>query len=69
MYDFCSYGKHPISRDNGGYVILTDKSRGYNDIVCCKSCYREYILKYFPDSTIAGYIRNNPREYPVRDEE
>jgi len=65
MYEFCSYGNHPIVREkHGSYVVLTDEARGLKNVVCCKSCYREYILKFFPDSRMAEYVRNNPSEYP-----
>ena len=65
-YSYCEYGKHAIVRDtHGSYVIYSDQNRGLTDVVCCKACYGQHVLKYFPDSHVADYIRNNPSEYPI----
>jgi len=63
-YGYCEYGEHEIEGRHGGYVVYTDLKHGIEkDIVMCRSCYAKHILKYYPDSHIADYIRSNPGEY------
>ena len=66
MYDHCDYGNHTIEPKHKGYVIYTDLRNGItNDTVTCRQCYAQHVLKYYPASHIADYIRNNPSEYPL----
>lgn len=67
--NYCDYGNHPINENLSGYVIYTDEERGIDDVKMCKHCYALHILKYFPNSGMASFIKNNPTEYHLTLEE
>lgn len=66
--NWCDFGDHEIT-EFGGYVIYSDEERGLKDVKMCTHCYALHILRYFPTSHIASYIRNNPTEYHLTPEE
>lgn len=65
--DWCEYGQHTITVE--GYVVYSDSERGLDDIIMCKHCYALHIIKYFPRSHMAKYLKNNPTEYHLTLEE
>lgn len=61
----CEVGNHVMTPKHVGYVIYSDTDNGIGtDKVCCRVCYAKHILRFYPDSEIAKYIRKNPSEYP-----
>lgn len=66
--NWCDYGDHEIT-ELGGYVIYSDEQRGLDTVKMCKHCYALHILKYFPDTHMASYLKNNPTEYHLTLEE
>ena len=60
--NWCEYGDHQIE-NLVSYVIYSDQDRGLDNVKMCKHCYALHVLKYFPNSHMAMYIRNNPTEY------
>lgn len=45
--------------------IYTCEKAGYKDIRICSPCYATHILKFYPESHIAQYIRDNAAQYGV----
>ena len=59
--DWCEAGNHEIPFNHG--YCHTDEKMGWKDIEICRPCYAAHILKHWPDSPVAEYIRNHPEEY------
>ena len=59
--NWCDYGNHEIT-ELGGFVIYSDKKRGIECVKTCKHCYALHVLKYFPDTIMAKYLKKNPKE-------
>jgi len=60
--NWCEYGNHAIT-ELSDYVIYSDEERGLEDVRMCKHCYALHVLKYFPHTHMALYLKNNPTEY------
>lgn len=66
--NWCDYGNHAIAELND-YVIYSDNDRCLEEVKTCKHCYALHILKYFPNGRMAEYLKNNPTEYHLTQEE
>ncbi len=67
-YQVCKICNHQIINEFD-YVVYSDDEHGLGTATICKHCYALHVLKYYPKSRVADYMKNNPTEFHLTLEE